>query len=86
MQIIRPSMYQSVFSILVDMPTVRDLVRIAAADECVKTLRMERDDILTEIAGPRITVDLTYDVSDAGAEEIANAWLAASASLPEVVL
>lgn len=61
--------------------TIRRLARIAAGDECVAQLRVS-------VAGEdsQIGVTLTYDVTEHGAREIVDAWLAASALLPEVTL
>lgn len=74
------------FAILTDITHVRRIAQVASADECVTSLCFAPDWPFVGGDGPYIEVTLDYAPADGGAEEIANAWLAASALLPEVVL
>ena len=74
------------FAIFTDFAHCRRLARVAAADECVIALCLEREWQTVGFDGPFLEVTLDYEPGEGGAEEIANAWLAASALLPDVTL
>lgn len=81
MKVIYSGIDENQFEVSASQRTIRRLARIAAGDECVAQLWVS-------VAGDdsQMGVTLTYDVTEHGAREIVDAWLTASATLPEVVL
>lgn len=75
-----------VFAILDDAAHIRRIGRVALADSCVVGATFGHDYPFRDGDGPFLEVVLDYGIGLSGATEIAHAWLAASALLPEVTL